>query len=244
VSDAGTAALAGVLFDMDGLLVDTEPIWFEVEISVMARLGAGEWTPADQHALVGGSLTKSVDYMISRARRPADPDQVATWLVDGMAELLKTREVEPLPGAVELISQVRAAGLPYALVTSSERVIADAVLGALARRGVRFDLIVCGADVVNPKPDPEPYLLGAKLLEVDPRWCVALEDSPNGVSSALAAGCVTVAVPGLVPIEDRPGLLVVGSLAELDLETLRGLVARNALGIAPLGVFLDERAAG
>jgi beta-phosphoglucomutase-like phosphatase (HAD superfamily) len=176
VSDAGPAALAGVLFDMDGLLVDTEPIWFEVEISVMARLGASAWTPADQHELVGGSLTKSVDYMISRAARPADPDQVATWLVDGMAELLRTREIEPMPGAVELIGAVRRAGLPYALVTSSERVIADAVLGALARRGV---------------------------------------------------------------IEDRPGLHVVGSLAELDLEALRGLVARNSLG-----VLLDEGAAG
>ncbi|HET7014275.1 MAG TPA: HAD family phosphatase [Streptosporangiaceae bacterium] len=231
-------ALAGVLFDMDGLLVDTEPIWFEVEISVMARLGAGEWTPADQLELVGGSLAKSVAYMISRAARPADPDEVATWLVDGMAELLATREIEPLPGAVELIGAVRAARLPYALVTSSERVIADAVLGALARRGVRFDVIVCGADVVNPKPDPEPYLLGAKLLEVDPRCCVALEDSPNGVASALAAGCVTVAVPGLVPIEDRPGLHIVGSLAELDLDALRGLVAS-----ASLGVFLDECAA-
>ena len=70
MSDAALAALAGVLFDMDGLLVDTEPIWFEVEISVMARLGAGQWTP-DQQVLVGGSLTKSVDYMISRAARQA-----------------------------------------------------------------------------------------------------------------------------------------------------------------------------
>src|SRR6185437_14445115 len=188
-------------------------------------LGAGEWTPADQHELVGGSLGKSVTYMISRAARPADPDQVATWLVDGMAELLKSTEIDPLPGAVELIGAVRAAGLPYALVTSSERVIADAVLGALAQRGVQFDVIVCGADVMNPKPDPEPYLLGAKLLEVDPRCCVALEDSPNGVSSALAAGCVTIAVPGLVPIEDRSGLQIVGSLAELSLERLWELVA-------------------
>jgi HAD superfamily hydrolase (TIGR01509 family) len=235
--------LAGVLFDMDGLLVDTEPLWFEVEKSVMAGLGAGEWTAADQQELVGGSLYKSVAYMIGRAARPADPGDVATWLVDGMTELLHTREIEPMPGAVELVGAVRAAGLPYALVTSSERVIADAVLSALARRGVWFDVIVCGADVANPKPDPEPYLLGAKLLGVDPRSCVGLEDSPNGVTSALAAGCVTVAVPGLAPVEDRPGLHVVGSLAELDLEALRGLVAAAPLGDGPLGVFLDECAA-
>lgn len=230
--------LAGVLFDMDGLIVDSEPLWFEVEKSVMSRLG-GDWTEADQQELVGGSLDKTLNYLADRATRPACTDEIAAWLVDGMAELLRTREVEPLPGAVELIGAVRSAGLPYALVTSSERVIADAVLGALARRGVRFDVIVCGADVVNPKPDPEPYLLGAKLLEADPRCCVALEDSPNGVASALAAGCVTIAVPGLVPIEDRPGLHIVSSLTELSLDSLRGLVAT-----APLGVLLDERAAG
>jgi HAD superfamily hydrolase (TIGR01509 family) len=234
------AALAGVLFDMDGLLVDTEPLWFEVEKSVMADLGAGEWTPADQQELVGGSLRKSVAYMIGRATRPADPDLVATWLIDGMASLLATGAIEPMPGAVELVGAVRAAGLPYALVTSSERVIADAVLGALARLGVRFDVIVCGTDVACPKPDPEPYRLGAKLLGVDPRRCVALEDSPNGVASALAAGCVTVAVPGLAPVEGQPGLHVAASLAELDLDRLRALVAGAA---GSLSVFLDEGAA-
>ncbi len=218
--------LQAVLFDMDGLLVDTEPIWFEVERSVMARLG-GSWTSADQETLVGGSLRRSVDYLISRSDRPeqAPPfEVVAEWLVGGMAEVLGSRDIEPMPGAVELISDVRAAGVPYALVTSSERIIAEAVLKALARYGVSFDVVVCGADVSQPKPDPEPYLLAARLVGADPRSCVALEDSPNGVGSALAAGCVTVAVPGLAAIAERPGLLIVNSLAQLDLATLRGLV--------------------
>jgi HAD superfamily hydrolase (TIGR01509 family) len=224
---AGCEALQGVLFDMDGLLVDTEPIWFEVERSVMARLG-GDWTAADQQALVGGSLKRSVRYLISRSDRPDQAPAfgvVADWLVGGMADLLAAREIEPMPGAVALISAVAAAGLPYALVTSSEQVIADAVLKALARHGVGFDVIVCGADVSQPKPEPEPYLLAAALVGADPRCCVALEDSPNGVRSALAAGCATVAVPGLVPIEARPGLLIVNSLVDVDLDRLRGLVA-------------------
>jgi HAD superfamily hydrolase (TIGR01509 family) len=224
---ANCGGLQGVLFDMDGLLVDTEPIWFEVEQSVMGRLG-GSWTEADQQALVGGSLRRSVDYLISRSDRPElapDFDVVAGWLVGGMAEVLGSREIEPMPGAVELISAVRDAGVPYALVTSSERIIAEAVLKALARYGVEFDVVVCGADVSQPKPDPEPYLLAAKLVGADPRCCVALEDSPNGVNAAQAAGCVTIAVPGLAPITDRPGLLIVSSLAQLDLATLRGLVA-------------------
>jgi HAD superfamily hydrolase (TIGR01509 family) len=224
---AGCAGLQGVLFDMDGLLVDTEPVWFEVERLVMARLG-GDWTAADQQALVGGSLRRSVDYLISRSARPDQApafDVVADWLIGGMADLLAASEIEPMPGAVALIGEVAAAGLPYALVTSSERVIADAVLKALARHGIGFDVVVCGADVSQPKPDPEPYRLGAALVGADPRCCVALEDSPNGVRSALAAGCATVAVPGLVPITARPGLLIVDSLADLDLDRLRSLVA-------------------
>ncbi len=217
--------LQAVLFDMDGLLVNTEPIWFEVEQSVMAKLG-GHWTTVDQNALIGGSLRASVHYLIERAGQgeQASFDEVADWLIGGMAELLESREIEPLPGAVELISQVRAAGLPYALVTSSERVITDGVLKGLARYGVSFDVVVCGADVTNPKPHPEPYLLAVSLLGAEPRCCVALEDSPNGVAAAQAAGCVTVAVPGLAAVAQQPGLTIVRSLAEVDLTALRALV--------------------
>jgi HAD superfamily hydrolase (TIGR01509 family) len=222
IIEAGTG-LQAVLFDMDGLLVDSEPIWFEVEREVMARLG-GSWTADDQRVLVGGSLPRSVAYLVERGSVPATYAQVSDWLLTGMADRLARDGVEPMPGAIELIEAVRSSGLPHALVTSSEPVIVKAVLGALARYSVSFDLIVSGADVQNAKPDPEPYQLAAKLLGVDPRRCVALEDSPNGVASARAAGCVTVAVPGLATLPDTDGVLVVGSLAELDLARLRGLV--------------------
>lgn len=225
-ADRPPSTLQAVLFDMDGLLVDTEPLWFEVESLVMARLG-GEWTAADQRALIGGSLPRTVSYLIDRASGPAaaaSDAEIADWLLGGMTDLLRSQDVTPLPGAVELIGAVRAAGLPYALVTSSERVIVDAVLGALALREVAFDVIVSGADVRNPKPHPEPYQLAAALVGADPRCCVALEDSPNGVASAEAAGCVTVAVPGMAPIAEQPGRLIVRSLVEVDLTILRGLV--------------------
>lgn len=225
-ADRPCDTLQAVLFDMDGLLVDTEPLWFEVESSVMARLG-GEWTAADQNALIGGSLHRTVGYLIARASGPgttASRDEVANWLLGGMAAVLRSRGVVPLPGAVELVGEVSAAGLPYALVTSSEQVIVDAVLAALVRYGVAFDVIVSGADVRNPKPHPEPYQRAAALLGADPRCCVALEDSPNGVASAEAAGCVTVAVPGPAPITEQPGRLVVSSLADIDLAKLRAIV--------------------
>jgi HAD superfamily hydrolase (TIGR01509 family) len=225
-ADRPPGTLQAVLFDMDGLLVDTEPLWFEVESSVMAQLG-GEWTAADQRALIGGSLPRTVSYLIDRASGPAaaaSEAEIADWLLGGMTDLLGSRDVTPLPGAVELIGAVRTAGLPCALVTSSERVIVDAVLGALALHEVAFDVIVSGSDVRNPKPHPEPYQLAAALVGADPRCCVALEDSPNGVASAQAAGCVTVAVPGMAPIAEQPGRLIVHSLVEVDLSILRGLV--------------------
>jgi HAD superfamily hydrolase (TIGR01509 family) len=236
--------LQAVLFDMDGLLVNTEPLWFEVEHAVMARLG-GTWTPQDQQALVGGSLHRSVDYLLSRASPQAgtaggsggsSPQagtasraEVADWLIAGMADLLAEREAALMPGALELLTAVREAGIPQVLVTSSEQVIMDAVLTSLARHDIGFTATVCGADVSEPKPDPEPYRLAATLLGADPRYCAALEDSPNGVVSALAAGCITIAVPGVAPVEPRPGLLIVPSLADVDLALLRDLAARAAL---------------
>jgi HAD superfamily hydrolase (TIGR01509 family) len=200
-----------VLFDMDGLLIDSEPLWLEAETAVMARLGA-DWTTADQAQLLGGSLKRTVRYLMGKAVRPASPELVAEWLMSGVGDLVREHGVPLRPGAPELLAAVAAAGLPHALVTSSERRFMDAVL---ARTGLRFDVLVCANDVSMTKPDPEPYLLAAKLLGADPARCVALEDSPNGVASAEAAGCQVIAVPSLVPIEPGPGRAVVRSLADL-----------------------------
>jgi HAD superfamily hydrolase (TIGR01509 family) len=215
------APLQAVLFDMDGLLVDSEPLWFEVESQVMAQLG-GDWAEADQQALLGGSLPRTVSYLLARAERPASAQDVGRWLVDGMTALLASRGPRVLPGAAELLAEVRGAGISHALVTSSERPIMDAVLRHLR---LSFDATVCADDVRRGKPHPEPYQRGAALLGADPRYCVALEDSPNGVAAAEAAGCQVVAVPSLVPIAGRPGRTVAASLSEVDLATLRAIAA-------------------
>jgi HAD superfamily hydrolase (TIGR01509 family) len=215
-----TSGLEAVLFDMDGLLVDTEPLWFETEAEVMARLGAS-WTRADQEELLGGSMRQTVAYLLAKATVPASPGTVARWMMDGMLSRAAAGRVVVRPGARELVSRV-AAAVPYALVTSSQREFADAVL---AGTGLRFPVVVTGDDVTRTKPDPEPYTLAAKLLNAEPQSCVALEDSPNGVASASAAGCRVIAVPSLAPIPGGPGRLVVPSLADLSLETLQALVA-------------------
>jgi HAD superfamily hydrolase (TIGR01509 family) len=200
-----------VLFDMDGLLIDSEPLWLEAETAIMARLGAS-WSEQDQALLLGGSLERSVRYLLSKAARPAAPELIGEWLMSDIIERVRRDGVPVQPGARELLAAVTRAGLPHALVTSSERGFMDAVL---ASTGMRFDVLVCAEDVTATKPDPEPYLLAAKLVGVDPGDCFALEDSPNGVASAEAAGCWVFAVPSLVPIPPGPGRTVARSLLDL-----------------------------
>ncbi|MDP9867460.1 MULTISPECIES: HAD family hydrolase [Streptosporangium] len=212
-----------VLFDMDGLLVDSEKIWFQVETEVMERLGGG-WGPADQEHLVGGSMPSAVAYMLRVSGASAHPEEVATWMLEGMTGRLADG-VELMPGAAELLAAVRGAGLRTALVTSSVRPIAEACLKGIGRDN--FDHVVTGDDVARTKPDPEPYLTAARLLGVAAARCVALEDSPNGVTSATAAGCRVVAVPSVLPIPSAPGRLVVDSLREIDVDVLRELSARE-----------------
>ncbi len=212
--------LQAVLFDMDGLLVDSEPLWLEVETAIMARLGSS-WGPADQAQLIGGSLHRSTAYMLSKAARPVAPDVIARWLTQGMATLIRERGVPLMPGAAGLLAEIEAAGLPFALVTSAEREIMTATLEVL---GIEFPATVCAGDVTRGKPDPEPYLRAAGLLGAAPARCVALEDSPTGLAAAHAAGCAVIAVPSVPP---PPGLaqLTVPSLSVIDLATLHEVVA-------------------
>jgi HAD superfamily hydrolase (TIGR01509 family) len=226
--DTGTADLDGrlqaVLFDMDGLLVDSERIWLEVEAEVMDRLG-GTWGPEHQERLVGGSLASTVAYMLSITGPVTSAEEVGRRLLDGMGRRLR-EHVPLLPGARELLAEVRAAGLPTALVSSTHRRVMEHALDGIGRE--HFTVTVAGDEVTSPKPDPEPYLTAARYLGVTARRCVALEDSPNGIAAAEAAGCAAVAVPNVVPIPLAPGRLVVESLCDLDLARLAALVPRTA----------------
>ncbi|MEU8246512.1 HAD family phosphatase [Nonomuraea sp. NPDC048916] len=212
--------MEAVFFDMDGLLVDTEKVWLEIETVVMGRLG-GEWTPEHQVHLVGGSMERTVGYMLAVSGSSVAPETLREWMVEGMVERLSDG-VRLMPGAAELLDALRDDGVPVALVTSSLREIADAVLKDVGRD--RFDLIVTADDVTRTKPHPEPYLTAARLLDVPPVRCVVLEDSPNGVAAATAAGCAVVAVPGLLPIDPAPRRWVVPSLTSVEIPHLRTLI--------------------
>jgi len=220
-------ALRAVLFDMDGLLVDSEPLWFVIEREVAERLGA-PWGEADQEALIGGSLERTVSYLLAKAGEhvTAGREDVARWLVEGMARLVLGRGLPLQPGAARLLAGLEEAGVPCALVTASSRAIMDAVLKVT---GLSFGVTVCGEDVRRGKPDPEPYLRAAALLGVTPPGCVVLEDSPTGIAAARAAGCPVIAVPS-VPVIPAPGLLTVKSLDEVGFGLLERAVTGKSEG--------------
>jgi HAD superfamily hydrolase (TIGR01509 family) len=238
-SGAECVSPPAVLFDMDGLLIDSEPMWLAAETDVMGRLGGQPWTEDDQRALLGGSLERTVRYLLSKATRPQPADVVADWLMSGIEDRVRRDGVPLRPCARELLAAVAASGLPHALVTSSERGFMEAVLDTT---GFRFDVTVCANDVTVTKPDPEPYLMAAKLLGVPPERCFVLEDSPNGVLAAEGAGCRVFAVPSLVPIPPAPGRTVLPSLCDVKV-TARGLeVAGDGAeirGLAPASPALS-----
>lgn len=186
----------------------------------MAGLGAA-WGPQHQESLVGGSIGRTVEYMLALAGPVAAPEEIARRLLDGMADRLRAN-VPMMPGAKELLDEVREAGVPSALVSSTNRALMEYALDGIGRD--RLTITVAGDEVSRTKPHPEPYLTAARLLDAEPRHCVALEDSPNGTESATAAGCHVVAVPSVVPIPEAPGRTVVSSLLDVDLARLRSLV--------------------
>lgn len=214
--------LQAVLWDMDGTLVDSEPVWARVQIDLLTSLGA-TWTVEDSMRLVGSDLADAVQVWMG-----ALPDGVvsAEELADRMfGEVVRSLKDDVVlrPGALELLQALKAAGVPCALVSASYRVMIDAVLSHLGPE--LFDVVVAGDEVRNGKPHPEPYLTAAQELDVDPADCVVIEDSPGGTASGTAAGAFVVAVPQWVSIPEAPRRLVLESLAGVTPDMLRELLA-------------------
>jgi HAD superfamily hydrolase (TIGR01509 family) len=216
-----------VLWDMDGTLVDTEPYWITAEHEIVEAAG-GEWREEYALQLVGQDLMVSAELI--RANSPVEDDPVV------IVERLLARVVEQVrehvpwrPGARELLAECREAGIHSALVTMSWRSLADAVVDALPEG--TFDLVVTGDEVEHGKPHPEPYAAALRGLGVEADACVAIEDSPTGVRSAVAAGVPTLAVPHIVPVPEMVGAVQHRSLVGMTPsglgEVLDGLLSRR-----------------
>jgi HAD superfamily hydrolase (TIGR01509 family) len=214
--DTTTLLPAAVLFDMDGTLVQTEDLWYDAEAEIMAALDV-EWGPDHQAQLVGGPLETAVDYMVRHTGGALTHEAMMALLLDTMERNLRTRPVEWCPGARELLLALEEAGVPCALVSASWRRLVEAVHDAVLHEvgHEMFATSVAGDEGERTKPFPDPYLLAAERIGVDPAHCVVLEDSHTGVAAGVASGALVVAIPSLVPIEGTDGLHVVESLEQV-----------------------------
>jgi HAD superfamily hydrolase (TIGR01509 family) len=217
-------SLAGVLLDLDGTLCDTETDWIAAEGDI-AREHSAEWTEADALHIVGFDLYDSAEYVRQRMQLPLTLDQTVDLMLDRVIARVRARGVDWRPGAVELVESCNQQDVPIALVTSSHKPFVAAILDAMPRGA--FDAVVTGDAVPNGKPAPDPYLLAAQAIGADPSACVAIEDSPTGSRSALAAGCAVVVVPNHVAVPLEPGMR--------EISTLSGVNPQN------LEIFLTER---
>ena len=196
-----------ILWDMDGTIVDSEEYWIVAELELVTLFG-GTWTHEDGLALVGNGLPQTAAKL---------QEHGVDLSIDEIIQALTNRVLEQIevavpwrPGAIELIHQFQALGIPQALVTMSIERMARTVASFIP--GTPLTEVVAGDNVLKTKPDPEAYVLAAERLNVDVGKCVAFEDSPSGCRSAHGAGAVTVGVRNLVSLEGIPSDVVLDTL--------------------------------
>jgi HAD superfamily hydrolase (TIGR01509 family) len=210
-----------VIFDLDGVIVDSEPVWEEVRRRYVAEHG-GQWQPDSQRRLMGMSTGEWARYLSAELGVDRSPEQVAAEVVDEMAR----RYVEHVPlitGADQVVRRLSATW-PMGLASSSPARLIEAALRATGLTGV-FTVTLSTEQVARGKPAPDVYLRVAERLGFDPTRCVAIEDSSNGVRSASAAGTRVIAVPhGAYPLDpdaERLATLVIPTIGDLTDQAVR-----------------------
>jgi HAD superfamily hydrolase (TIGR01509 family) len=215
---------------MDGTLVDSEKLW-DISLQELYRRLGGELTPEVRDATVGGSAEGVMRIVYTDLGLDLDPTHMADsadWLHDYTAELFDGG----LPwcdGARELLDALADARVPMALVTNTRRVLTERALNSIGRH--YFSVSVCGDEVGQAKPAPDPYERAAALLGLDPGDCLAIEDSVTGAASAEDAGCPVLVVPNDVEVPATPRRRHVSSLTELGIPQLREIYADLRLGL-------------
>jgi HAD superfamily hydrolase (TIGR01509 family) len=212
---------AAVLFDMDGTLVDTEPIWQASQIELTRRYGA-VWTHEDGMALVGSGLERSGEILRAKGV-DMGVEEIVEWMTSYVADRMASGDLPWRPGARELVQELNTRNIPTALVTMSRRRMALVTAEALGDHS--FAVVVGGDDVEHAKPHPEAYLAAASKLGVPIADCIAIEDSPTGLASAVASGAVTIGVEHLIPFTDVVGDVHLHTLGGVDVDALLALTA-------------------
>ena len=210
-----------VLWDMDGTLVDSEPYWLLSETALAEDYGK-VWTQENGNDLIGKSLYESSAFLKDLLDiKDLSAQQIVDRLTDSVLSKLQ-HSLPWRPGALELLMELKQAGVKTALVTMSMRRMALAVAEAIPFQA--FDVVVAGDDVTLGKPHPEPYQKAAALLGFEPAECIAIEDSVTGLRSAEAAGCLPLGIVNMMPLEQSGTRVIRHSLTEMNLDALRGLM--------------------
>ena len=208
-----------VFFDMDGLMVDSEPEWLLSEKEVTEPFGY-TWLDADQVACLGGPLTKVGQYMFEKCGHKESPEYFTQTLID--TQVARMRGNTPtMPGAKELVRELQSQGIKTGLVSASPRNIVDAVLDNLGHE--LFPFSISSDDVQQTKPHPESYLKAAEMSGTEISNCLIFEDSLTGMNAAIASGAYLIAVPHLVSMDESKRVRVIHSLEQLSFPKLQEL---------------------
>ena len=214
-------ATAAVLWDMDGTLLDSEPIW-DIAVEQFTLRHRILLTPALRESTLGNSLPDAITKVHDAAEVPTRDRDMAgdsRWVIDHVAELF-AQGLPWRPGAADALDMLLDVGVPSVLVTNTIRELTDVALDTLGRH--RFAATICADEVVAGKPQPYVYLRAAELAGRRPGECLAVEDSPTGTIAATSAGCPTLVVPSAVPVPK-------GSLRSFR-ATLAGLTFGDLVG--------------
>ncbi|MFM1986704.1 MAG: hypothetical protein RIS18_921 [Actinomycetota bacterium] len=209
--------MRALLIDMDGTLVETESRWWQAEIDVMEKHGS-TWTIDDQNQAIGGPLQAVVEYMAAKAK--SNSEQMFKEINDEMYKSFTNNPPSIQPGWIEILEEAKKEELKIALVTASNRYLAETLLKS-TKLVKYFDLVITADDLTRTKPHPDPYLHVAKSFGIDSLECLVFEDSNTGISSSLAAGMPTIAVPERVLLDARRGMRIFNGLKGVSLADLR-----------------------
>nr|WP_109527393.1 MULTISPECIES: HAD family phosphatase [Nocardia] len=205
---------------MDGTLLDSEKLW-DIGVRELAVELGGVMTDELRHALIGASGPNALRLLFTGlgVEPTAEAILAAGRFLEVRVTELMTGPIPWRPGAKDALALVRTSGLSSALVTNTKRSLTEFGLDTLGRD--YFDVSVCGDEVPEGKPEPDVYLRAAELLGVDPKECVAVEDSPTGAMAAQAAGCAVIVVPCEIAVPPAPGRIFRESLTGLSLSDLK-----------------------